>query len=175
MPFGCLFKLPTTVANVWLSSYDNVCGSSLACGPRLLLALTLYLPLCATLSEQMELNKWVLCLHERRVQRWWGRQWGLTHTRISASTSSAHVPLKWTKKKVSYNSQNKRRLFPWTALGVFFFYNENAAFTEKQEIIVTHCVAVSQAKETLAMAQAVNRGAPIAATGGSCAFNPCGV
>jgi hypothetical protein len=94
-------------------------GGSLACGLQLLLALTLYLPLRATLSEQMEFNKWVLCLHERRVQRLWCRQWGLTHTRVSVSTSFAHVSPLWTKKKVLYNSQNKKWLFPWTALSDF--------------------------------------------------------
>jgi hypothetical protein len=70
------------------------------------------------------------------------------------------------KKKVLYISQNKKWLFPWTALSGFFLYNENPAFTEKQEIIVTHYVDRSQAHESLAMAQAVNRGAPTAATRG---------
>jgi hypothetical protein len=48
---------------------------------------------------------------------------------------------------------------------VIFLYNGNAAFIEKQEMIVTHYVDTSHAHESLAMAQAVNREALSAETG----------
>jgi hypothetical protein len=48
---------------------------------------------------------------------------------------------------------------------VLFLYNGNAAFTEKQEIIVTHYVDMSHARESLVLSQAVNRGALSAETG----------